>query len=276
MLQRYANDMSLFETRDYRDYIRNWIAKQPKGGHGELSRIAAFLRINTAHLSQVMSARREFTPEQAHALSEYFGHNGLEIDYFMLLVQLARAGTPSLCHHIEKQLQKIKLESLSLANRITHERSLSEEQKTLFYSSWLFSAVHLFTSMSDKSTLESISTRFAISKSRAAEILHFLVSSGLVSESEGVFTMGTQSTYIAKDSPHILKHHSNWRIKALQKMESLKTDELMYSGQFSISIDDFRTLREQIAEFLKNANVIVKDSRAETLASLNIDWFIIE
>ena len=268
--------MSLFESRDYRDYLRSWISKQPKAGHGELSRIAVHLRINTAHLSQVMSARREFTPEQALELSRYLGHNELEKEYFMLLVHLARASTPALVQHVEKQLEKIKLDSLSLSKRISHERSLSDEEKTLFYSSWIFSAVHLFTSINDKATLDEIAARFTISKSRAAEILRFLVSSGLVKDSDGGFSMGTQSTYIAEDSPHILKHHSNWRIKALQKSESLKSDELMYSGQFSISADDFRNLREQIAEFLKNANSTVKASNAETLACLNIDWFVIE
>ena len=50
-------------------------------------------------------------------------------------------------------------------------------------------------------------------------------------------------------------------------------DELMYTGQFSLSKKDFETLRENLTEFLKTTNQVVKESKAEDLACLNVDWF---
>ncbi|MGE0528210.1 MAG: DUF4423 domain-containing protein, partial [Bdellovibrionales bacterium] len=188
-----------------------------------------------------------------------------------------RAGTLSLRKHLEKKRQALVKESLSLAVRIPHEKRLSTEERAVFYSSWVYSAVHLFTSLhAEGASLEDVATRFQIPKLRAREILQFLASTGLVEGSSGSYKIGTRSTHIPKGSPYLLKHHSNWRLKALAKSEGLKDDELMFSGQYSLSRRDFAILREQIAEFLKNVNLLVKNSASEDIAALNIDWFWID
>ena len=61
-----------------------------------------------------------------------------------------------------------------------------------------------------------------------------------------------------------------------EKLRKLADEELMYSGQFSLSEKDFQKLRERMAEFLKGVNQTVKDSPAERLAAFNMDWFWIE
>lgn len=266
--------MSIFEFKDYRSYLKNHIKRLPHKGRGELSKIAKHLRVNTTLLSQIMAGTREFSQEQAYSLSLYLAHTELEMDYFSLLIQLMRAGTHELKKHLEKKLEGVKTEALKLSKRISHEKKLTDQQRAIFYSSWIYSAIHLFTSLgSEGVTLEQIATRFNLSKTKTVEIVQFLLSAGVCTDESGKFAMGVQSTFIERDSPYILKHHSNWRIKAIQKSESLQENELMYSGQFSLSKKDFLILRERLAEFLKEANMVVKESPAEELACLNIDWF---
>lgn len=269
--------MTIFEFKDYRAYLRHTIRHMPRKGRGELSKIAKHLRVNTTLISQIMSGSRELTPEQALSLSHYMAHTEIETEYFALLVQLSRAGTIELKRHLERKLENIKSEALQLSKRISHEKKLSDHERAIFYSSWLYSAVHLFTSTRDKGvTLDEIATRFALKKNTAADIIRFLVSSGICVERSGHYSMGVQSTFVERGSPYLLKHHSNWRIKAIQKSESMTDRELMYSGQFSLSRDDFDKLREELTDFLKRANQTVKDSKAEDVASLNIDWFWVE
>ncbi len=260
--------------KDYRSYLKHYIKALPRKGRGELSKIALHLRVNTTLLSQIMAGTREFSHEQSYSLSQYLAHTELETEYFSLLVQAARAGTHELKKHLEKKLGNIRTEALKLSKRIAHEKKLTEQQRAIFYSSWIYSAVHLYTSLEEKGvTTDQIATRFRLTKQKAVEIIQFLLSTGVCSETSGKYSMGVQSTFVERGSPFLQKHHSNWRIKAIQKSESIADSELMYSGQFSLSQKDFSILRERLADFLKEANQVVKDSKAEEIACLNIDWF---
>ncbi|HEX4923122.1 MAG TPA: TIGR02147 family protein [Bdellovibrionales bacterium] len=269
--------MSLFTFENYRAYLRAYIRQLPNKGRGELTRIAQHLRVNTTLLSQVLSGGRDFSQEQAFALSEYLGHSEVEKDYFALLIQAERAGTKALRQHLEKKLRALRQEASKLAVRIEYQRKLTDSERSIFYSSWIYSAVHLFTSTAEKGvTLEEIAARFGQPRARAAEITSFLTQAGLCAETLGRYSMGTQSTFVEQGSPHLLRHHANWRVKAIQKSESISENEMMYTGQVSLSAKDFEVVREQLAELLKDVMRRVKESPAENVACLNLDWFWVE
>lgn len=266
--------MSLFNYDNYRTYLRAQIKALPKRGRGELAKIARHLQINTTLLSQIFSGAREFTVEQALELSRYLGHTEVETDYFMLLVQKERASTPNMREHVLKKLVQTKAEALKLSKLITPDKKLEEAERAIFYSSYLYSAVHLFTSVKSKGvTLDEVMERFDLPRARAVEVLQFLLKCGLCLEESGYYTMGLSSTMVEQGSPHLLRHLSNWRIKAIQKSETLQANELMYAGQFSLSREDFNKIRRDLAEFLKKAMDTVRASPAEELACLNVDWF---
>jgi uncharacterized protein (TIGR02147 family) len=269
--------MSVFQFSDYRAYLRNHIEHLPKRGRGELSRMAQHLRVNSTLLSQVLAGNRNLSEEQTFELSTYLGHSSLESDYFTLLIQIDRAGSVNLKRHLEGKLKRLATEALKLSNRVAFEKKLSEQERAVFYSSWIYSAVHLFTSTKTEGvTIEEIAHRFRIPRNKAADLIHFLAQAGLVVETNNRYHMGTKSTFIERGTPFLLKHHSNWRIKAIQVSESISEEELMYSGQFSLSRNDFKILREALTECLRMINSTVKDSPAEELACLNIDWFWID
>lgn len=175
---------------------------------------------------------------------------------------------------MRKKLKALKAESLKLSKRVNFEKKLSDQERSVFYSSWLYSAIHIFTSLKDDGfTLDEIAKRFNITKTKAAEVLQFLTSAGIVNEKAGKYVLGVQSTFLEQGSPHLLKHHSSWRVKAIQKSENLSDSEMMVSGQYSISKKDFSMLREQLAEFLKKVNNTIKDTEPEEVVCLNLDWF---
>ncbi|MNL24554.1 hypothetical protein D3C87_1459930 [compost metagenome] len=193
------------------------------------------------------------------------------------MVQYSRAGNSRYKKLIQSKLEKIKKEASQISKRVSHEKTLTDQERAVIYSSWIYSAVRLFTSVDDKGkTLEQIQERFHLTRQRASDVLNFLESAGLVVLEKDFYKMGPQRTFLEHGSPHLLKHHGNWRIKALQQADKISEKELMFTSPVSLSRDDFEILREQIADFIKHFLTVVKDSPAQDLACLNIDFFWLE
>lgn len=265
--------MSLFETEDYRAFLKTWIRSLPKNGRGEVNRIAEVLNVNPTVVSQTLSGTRDFTPEQTLDLTEHMGLSELESDYFATLVQIEKAGTAKLKTHLRKKLVKLRKDSVQVAKRIQEHRSLSETERATFYSSAIYAAVRLFSSVGDGVTLEQVCQRFDLSRARAQEILSFLVSTKLCLEKDGVYERGPQLTHLEATSPFITKHHTNWRVKSLQRAEDLAATELMYTGPMCLARADFERLRERMLAFIKEVIGEVQNSEAEDVACFNIDFF---
>ncbi|WP_408099222.1 DUF4423 domain-containing protein [Peredibacter sp. HCB2-198] len=84
---------------------------------------------------------------------------------------------------------------------------------------------------------------------------------------------GTQRTYLERSPPLLEKHHSNWRLRALNQFDSLSEEEMMFTSPMSISKKDFVKLREMLAEFIEKSSQIIRESPAKKVACLNIDFF---
>jgi hypothetical protein len=144
----------------------------------------------------------------------------------------------------------------------------------IFYSSWIYAAVRLYCSTSKEGrTLEEVAERFFITRPKAVEICEFLERSGLCVHAGDKYVMGPQSTFVPQGSPYLLRHHTNWRLKAVQAAESLSEEELMFTGVLSVSRADFALLREKMAGFIKKFSELVKDSPAEEVGCFNMDFF---
>lgn len=265
---------SIFDFDTSRDYLKAYLKQLPRHGHGESTKIAGHLGVSSTFVSQVLAGDRYLTPEHAHALAEYLGLSSLEADYLFDLVQLDRAGNPSLKKYLKAKLSSLKAQSLKLVNRVDAKKIFSDEEKSIFYSSPLYSGVHLYSSTGTKGrTLDEIMQRFELTRAKASEVVRFLKEANLLVEKDGRFEMGVQSTHVPHGSPHLLKHHANWRIKAVQTSEVLTERELMYTSQVSISEKDFAALREEMTKFIKSFLDKVHASPAEEIACLNMDWF---
>lgn len=266
--------MSLFLEVNYRDYLKKWMSRLPKRGHGELTRMAIAIGVHQTLMSLVLKGDRDLSPEQAFDLSQYLEHSDVETDYFMLLVQFGRAGNHRYKNALLSKIEKLRRESLVLSKRVQQNRTLTETQRNTIYSSWLYSAIRLFTSLGSAGvTAEDVQAKFHISRQRSVELLSYLVSTGLVSQVEDRYKMENVKTFLEQGSPHFLKHHANWRLRAIDRADNLSQKELMFTSPVSISLDDFDRLREELAEFIKKFLQTVHSSREEDIACLNIDFF---
>ena len=104
-------------------------------------------------------------------------------------------------------------------------------------------------------------------------MMQFLTDTKLIIVEGPLYKMGPQRTHLESSSPLIQKHHSNWRLKALQRSDSLDPEELMYTSPVSLSREDFKIIREDLVLMIKKVLDRVHPSPAEEVACLNIDFF---
>ena len=267
-------DMNPFQFSRLSLYLTHYIKNLPKNGRGEVSRLAKHLRVSTTLVSQVVGGHKVFTPEQIQILSTYLGLNALESDYLAFLIQHERAGTRELKNYWKLKLDELRKKSHALINRVQRDTTLTEVERAKFYSSPLYSAVRLYTSTDAiGKSLDEIATRFELTRARASEILNLLVEAGLCRLVQERYMMGLQKTHLEQGSPHLLRHHANWRLRAMHYSEDLSDKELMYTVPVSLSKKDFDVLREQMVEFIQKFLKTVHDSPAEDIACLNLDFF---
>lgn len=269
--------MSVLNFKEISSYLRHHILHLPKKGRGEISRIAKHLRVSTTLVSQVLAGGKTFTPEQTEALVGFLGLRPLEGEYLIFLSQRERAGSKQLKEFWNEKLCELRDRALSVTNRIERDAILSDEEKSRFYSNALNASIWLFTSVGEKGkSLEEICARFERPRAQISEVLAFLVESGLCVEKNGRYTMGPQKTHLEEGSPYVLRHHTNWRLRAVQKAERLSRQELMYTVPVSLSQKDFEILREEMVQFIKRFLDRVHASPSEELACFNMDFFWID
>jgi uncharacterized protein (TIGR02147 family) len=266
--------MRVFNETKYKEFLLSYIERLPKRGRGQIGRIAKHLRVSSTLISQILSGDRHFSLEQAEGVTEYLGLSQIEADYFILLVHAERAGTAALKKYYVKKLEKVREDALKISTRIEAQRNLSDLERAVFYSSHLFAAAWLFTSVGkDGKTIEEICHRFDLPRPKILEVLKFLSQTGLCIEKDGRFKMGPQSTHVEQGSPYLFHHYRNWRIKAIQQSEFLSDRDLMYTAAVSLSSDDFRKLREEMVQFIKTFLARTHESPAEEIACFNLDFF---
>lgn len=268
--------LDVFDYLDYKAYLRCWIRGQSKGGRGVASELARFIQCQTSHVSQVLNSGSHFSLEQAELVSRFLGHNSDERRFWLLLVQFSRAGTLGLKAVFEEQIRDILQQRLDLKNRPDFKTSITEVDQATYYSSWLYAAVHALVSIEKFQTVEAIGRRLGISARRTREILDFLCSIEIVLHQGGKYAVGATRIHLPSDSPMIAKHHTNWRVRAIQSLDQENGGaDLHYSAVVSLSEDDKKTIRSMLVKAIEGINSVVRDSKEERLDCLVVDFFTV-
>lgn len=264
--------MNVFDYYDYKLCVNDWVSEQASGGHGQFRQLSLHLGINSVVISQVFRGDREITLEQAIGVTEFLGFNEIERDYFILLVQKARAGTVKLKSIFEKQIQESRKSAEHLKNRVKHQK-LTEDDRATFYSQWYYSAIRLGVSISEFGNVSKIAEHLKLDRLVVAQVMDFLLKNKLIVDRQGVFDLGPQVTHVGHDSPFVNRHHTNWRLKAMQSMEHITEDDLFYTGPMALSQNVAQDIRKTLTDLISKTTKKVADSDSEVLRCLNIDWF---
>ena len=264
---------SLFLYDDYRKFLGDKVASLPNEGYGVGGRLARAIGVHPSLVSQILSGKKQLTPDQALTATDFFGLAELETEYFLLLVQLDRAATPELRAHTRKRIMVIREESQRLANRVEANSILNEEARGIFYSNWMYSAVRQMTAIKDRGHAVAIADALDLPIKEVHQVIEFLLKHGLCVVRDGRLSVGPQSTQLAESSPWVRVHHRNWRALATQMMDRKNDSDLFFTCPLTIGQSDVPRVRELIIQFIEQVFKVVDPSPSEELLCLNIDWF---
>lgn len=263
----------VFNCSSFHQFLIQAIENNTDLKRGEKKSIAEFLNIHPTLLSQILSGTRTFTEEQVFLLGEYFSLTDFESEYICTLHQLENCQNKIYKTKLLRKKEELKKKSFNLSERVEKEKVLTDEEKSIFYSSWQYSAIRMLTSLDNGKTKDEIAERFGLEKKKVSEILDFLTMMGLCKLEKGKYQMGVSRTHVDKSSPYYKQHHTNWRIKSIQRLDRTLDEDLTFTAPLSVSEEDFEFLREEFVKLIQKVSATVKESTAEDVYCLNIDFF---
>lgn len=260
----------MLDTLDFREVIRMNLSQGQKRGAN--ARLAAAIGIHTTTLSQVLNGSKPLSLEHAALICDYFAFSDSETEYFLLLVQLARAGNTALEKKIRNQIDKIRREARNLAKSLRSQSELGFEDQAIFYSDWRYSAIRILCSIDEYRSIDAIAEKLSLTRPEVKVRADFLVRVGLCSYDKGLLKPGPSYTHLPSDSPLISKLHGNIRVKSMDHHARLQDSDLVYSAFMAVSTDDVEKIRSVLKSAVERVNRIRENSGSESMQLLAIDW----
>lgn len=240
---------------------------------GIKSKMAKTLRCQPTYISQILYGSANLSLEQAETLNGFLEHAKDESDFFLLLVQHDRAGSKRLKAYFEEKIEECLKSRLKLTTRLGGTNELTELEKSKYYSSWRYAALHIGVTVPALQTREALSHFFRLPLPVVTETLTFLVSCGLIEEREGRFKAVIEFVRLGNESHNIIKHHTNWRTQAIDSLDREEISDLHYSGVLSVSEKDAIVLKNKFLEFIAENASLVQKSNSETVYAMCLDLF---
>jgi uncharacterized protein (TIGR02147 family) len=266
--------MIVFEHNDYKDVLNFQIAenRERRGYRSELSEAAG---CQLSYLSQVLHSHVHLTPDHAAGLADFWGLDSDERDYFMELVNIARAGSQKLKAILLKRLAEIRERHENLAKRYKKKNAVSPEDQAVYYSSWHLSAIHILLTIPEFRTAPQIAKRVGLPLPMVLESLEQLAKIGLAIKKESIWHPGHSDIHLAKDSVLTAMNHSNWRSRALLDAYKRDSGGIHYTAVHSLGRTDFEKLKDMVLRFIDQTRAVVRPSAEEELACMTLDWFVV-
>lgn len=263
---------SIYDFRDYRDFLNT--ALETTGPlRGIRSKLAVSLGCGTAFISQVMQGKVHFSLEHGLQTCNFLNLDEDETHYFLLLLQMARAGSKKLSDYYLKQIEVLQKKREKVSERVGSFEALTDVDQVRYYSSWHYSAIHVSLSVPWLKTKQDIGEALGIPISKVSEVLEFLEHSGIVSRLDGKWIQGTKRLHLPKESLIIGQHHSNWRVRALQAIQVRDDQNLHFSGAWSFSKKDAEKIRNLLLEAIEKSEPILRTSPEEVTFGIGIDFY---
>lgn len=265
--------LSIYDFENYKAFTKMWVSQRPNNGRGLFLKMAQHLRVHPTLISQVFKGPKDLTLEQGALLAQFMKLDDRELEYYVSLLERDRAGERALRDLCDSRLKKLKIQAQLIINRVADTNEIPEEYRQQYYSSWEYAAVRVAISIPSCQTREGLVRKLNITATRLDEILSFLLKIRIITEEDQKLKLGPSIIHLKKDAPLISKHHSNWRISAMNRHANLSEDELSFSAPLTISKSDAELIKAMLLKLTEEISKTVKATKPEEVYCLNFDWF---
>lgn len=264
---------TIFDFENYKIYIKERIDESPSKGRGIKLKISEFLSCQTAFVSQVLNGDPNFSLEQGVKLNTFFEHTREEARFFLLLLQLNRAGSIELQDFFKIEMKEILDKRSDLKNRLDIKKSLKKVDQQIYYSSWLYTCIHMMTAIPEFQTPQAMSRHLNLPREKILEVINFLEETALIQKNGNHYEIGVTKIHLSKDSPQIQRHHTNWRMQAIRSIDINDSADLHYSTIVSMSASDVPHVKEILIKSIEECRAVIRGSKDERVQSVCIDFF---
>ena len=266
-------DLSVFDYLEYKVYLRKKLELLSKKNRGYKQETAKLLGCKPSYLSQILNSKPHLTPEQAHGLNQRFMHDKVESRYFSLMVEFGKAGNHQYREFVREQLDELRKSRHDLHKRLKETDQMSKEHMDTFYSSWMYACIYIAVAVPKLQDVQKLSQRFNLPEKMVADILNFLIESGMLEKVNGKFELTKKRIHLDRNSHYIQHHHINWRSQCLQSVEKNFPDDMHFSTVFAVTEKDFARIKEVFVKAIESAREVINPSPSEEVYSITLDLF---
>jgi uncharacterized protein (TIGR02147 family) len=259
--------MEIFTCENHCEFL-NEVFKNKERGF--LSRVAEVLETHPSYVSRILNGTNNLTLDQGFMLGKWLGLDETEQDYLSLLIQKDRAGSKAYREALEMKLESIREQQRDLGKDFKVQYSPNPSE-ALYYSSWIYSAVHILLTIPEFNTVKKISEALKINPSETELGLRVLEAMGAASVKSERWSLTKNQVFISNNNPLAQCYHSSWSDRLNSSLSVGNPEHVRYTGVHSLSKSDWKKLRAMIRDFLKSINTTVAPSKEETLIAVRVD-----
>lgn len=261
----------IFSYEDYKEFLSDHIDSLPGGGRGERRKMADHLGCQMSFITHVLSGEKHFNLEQIFSLAKYLGLSIPETDYIVQLLSFNRAGTVALKEYYRQKLKELRKSSENLKTRLQGEGKLQFEDEVVYYSNWIYGAIHMAATVPKLARLDDLSEALKLDKEFVLEAAQKLEQMQLIRLSAKEIKPGKMHLYLERGSPLLRQMHSAWRNKMIDLLNTDTLEDLHFTNCFSIAERDLPKVREIFVQAIANSLGIIRPSKEEALAVICLD-----
>ncbi|MBY0452131.1 MAG: DUF4423 domain-containing protein, partial [Bdellovibrionaceae bacterium] len=168
---------------------------------------------------------------------------------------------------------EIKTTRFNLKERLKNIEQISQQQMDQYYSTWIYTAVHMALALPQLQDAGAVAKCFNIPLELSQEIILFLEDSGLVEKVKGRYEFTKMHIHLDRNSNFIQRHHINWRSQSLQSVEKNLKEDLHLSTLFAIQKSDFNKIKDLFIKTIDASNEIIRPSEPEEVYAITLDLF---
>ncbi len=262
--------MDIWVHANYRAALRSYVNEI----RGNLTSLANAAKCQPSYLLRIINENSHLTPDQAFRVCGHMRLSGKEQEYFLILVEHARAADAEFKRHLQAKLDHLLEEHNNLKDLVKRD-SVDDSQTLLeYHRDWRISFLHFLTACRDFRSLESLARRLHLGFEELNQLLMPLVAHGLI-ELKGNFCRYRSGTgHIPAGSPVLPVFLTNWRLLAAQRSAFKSEKAVFYSNLQTIGRDDVQKLIALAKQFIQKSKILCDDSASEDVIAVNLDVFV--
>jgi uncharacterized protein (TIGR02147 family) len=272
MIHHISTPMNIFIFNTYKEFLRAYIEEHKQ--KGLISRLANDCGCDRTYLSQVLNGKADLTPDHMTQMCDRLGFGEVDSRYLLLLLLRDRSSSPTARKSFALKLETLKRQNAVLTKKILSREKpagVTEKMRTLYYSSWLYGAVHILTSVPEYQTVYALSQKLQVSPHAMTKLLKELLEMGVVKREGERYLHQGADIYLPRNSPQSHAHHLNWRLRAVER--AMLAEDVHYTVSFSVSREDVDKLRDQVLKLIEEQRKVVRESGTEVAVTFCCDFY---